>query len=719
MTAQDQATLTADIQAIQGLYDAYQNWVNDSPTVPCWEASSVAGNACFGQNGVETWLDEVTDPENGIQARLNGIADLMIQPANTGVISECVQTITNNYNDSKTDGPAQHVFDDYYYTQVQQLTNYYYGVQAQGATLLSEADHLQACLSLGASACVFANQPSTLTADPVAPGPGATPADPGAICDNAAQGSQAAADCKNAQSAVGNVYATLEAQLILAGAPYTNKLVAKLWAGDQVWPWSLEEFTNNATSDGQKIQSTPCPTPLTSAEPCGFTVGPYDLALPNDHVIAYGGYGGDTLWRYANAADLSALLTTYNNETSGNTRSKLSDWMDSVGFLTAQNKIVLTGTTGQNFVPLPPTTSTTTICFMDTSLDRSASKQPWCDNGAPASTSTLLQAARLSTGNVLLTAADFTGTSIDPAFYTIDVVQVTQDLSYYFEWHIYPGWTVEGEQPNEGQIEFQQFHWPTFSITSLPSDWCTVREKGTAPQDNKNPGGILTICGADLQAWLDQVLADPKVSFQVVETNSNSTLLGADRNRNDGAGTRLALRGKGGVGANVVVVAFDNDLVQRFLDRGPLGKATLILNVAKNRRHWGVAGQRVAAYPLPDAIVEGNGNVAARERGAGPGVTWNCAVDAEISDPKAACLDPWSGPRFKRFRGRHGIPALHHDGRSGQVAWDVTAQVEDGIRGWALRKTSRRHGGSVDYYSKEGARERLDDGLVPSLVLER
>jgi len=55
--------------------------------------------------------------------------------------------------------------------------------------------------------------------------------------------------------------------------------------------------------------------------------------------------------------------------------------MNSVGFITAQDKIVLTSQAGKNF-------DTTTVCFIDTSTAPSDAKQPW-RNGVAQSTSNL------------------------------------------------------------------------------------------------------------------------------------------------------------------------------------------------------------------------------------------------------------------------------------------------------------------------------------------
>lgn len=703
LTAQDQSTLTSSIKNIQGLYDTYAEWVQDSPTVPCWEQSDTSGDVCFGQTGIKTWLNEVIDPANGVDAALDAIADVMIQAGNTGVIYECVVTITNNYKSSKTDGPAQHVFDDVYYTQVQELTNYYYGVQAQGAALLSEANHLQACLSLGLSDCQFTGQTSTNARTPGSAS--ATPSDPGAICDDAAPGSQAAADCMNAQTAVAKVYDNVKAQLIQAGAPYTTDLVGKVWNDDAVFAKSLEDFTNNATANGKKIQATPCATPLTSAAPCGFTVGAYNLEMPNDQKIDYGGY---SFWSRTGGGDLKDLLDTYNNETSGSTSGTLGQWMNSVGFKTAQNKIVLTPSTGKNW-------GTTTVCFMDTSVARSAAKQPWCDGSAQSTSNLAKQGNHGGCGGACYFAdysqASFTGSSVDSGFYTMSVTY-WDDYGITYDWSTKPGWLTE----EQGNAKFHQFHWPAFAISALGSDWCTVREKGTTPQSNVNPGGILSTCGSDLQTWLDQVLPNPDVSFRVQTAREDGTLLGVERNRNDGANGRLTLMGPRGVGSHVIALKFDEALVQSFLDDGPLGQATLVLTIAENHGGWGAGGQLVTAYGLRDAFEEGNGNAAADDRGTGRGATWNCAVDAEISNDVKECAVDWSGSRFVR---RGAVSTPHDDGLVGQVAWDVTEHVADGITAWTIWKESRSRGGSVDYHSREGARAQFDTGLAPALVLER
>lgn len=497
LTAQDQTTLTNSIKNIQGLYDTYSDWVNGSPTVPCWEQSDDSGNVCFGQTGVKTWLNEVMDPENGVNADLDAINDVMIQAGNTGVIYTCVKTITTNYNNS--DGPKKYVFDwtgdsnnPGYYDQVQSLTDYYYGVQAQGAALLSEASHLQACLSLGVSECQFTGQTSDDAIEPA--NLDATPSNPGDICANAQTGSIALEDCTDAQNSVVKIYGYIKAQLIQAGAPYTNSLAGLNWGSEIVYPKSLEDFTNKATVNGKTISD--CSTPLSSASPCGFTVGSWNQAFPSH--INYAGYD---IWRRASGTDLNTLLSTYNNKTSGTTSGSLGTWMNSVGFTTTQNKIVLTPQDGNGW-------GTTTVCFMDTSIARSSSKQPWCDGHGETTGALSKQGNSGSCGGACYFAnysqANFTGSSIRSDFYPMSGTEYN-DYGISYEWKTKPGWLTE----EQGNSKFHHFRWGAFDLGSLPT--CTVRTVGDKPSSSLNPGGIHSMCGSDLQAWLDLELPEPQV----------------------------------------------------------------------------------------------------------------------------------------------------------------------------------------------------------------
>jgi hypothetical protein len=78
------------------------------------------------------------------------------------------------------------------------------------------------------------------------------------------------------------------------------------------------------------------------------------------------------------------------------------------------------------------------------------------------------------------------------------------------------------------------------------------------------------------------------------------------------------------------------------------------------------------------------------ERGTGRGVTWNCAVDDEISDDLKDCLVEWTTPVDQWFRGPGVLLPRPDDRLTGTVRFDVTAQLEKGIRAWAIRIGSLR-----------------------------
>ena len=492
ITSEDQATLTANIETIQGFYDTYSNWVNNSPTVPCWEESDDSSSECFGQTGVKTWLDEVTDPATGVKTALDGIADMMIASGNTGVLYVCIEYLTDTYNSG--DGPTTYPFDDRpYYEDVDDLVDYYYGVQAQGAAMLSEAYHLQACLTLGSDLCAFTGESSADASDDAVTDFSYDPNDPSQICAQAASGSQTYSDCQEATSMLGTTYGFLKEQLLQAGAPYSNHLLGIVWGDDLVFVKDMVDFTNNATYSGK--DSSSCDS-LDSSDPCGWTVGEYDFTFPED--VSYQGYPYDeetNLWQVADASDFVSLLTTYNAKTSGTTSGDLGTWMTSVGFATdIGDMIVYTGDKGGDNNNL----GKDTVCFLHTAVDRSDSKQPWCDSNSDAESTDKLQDSSSSScgegcNKYKISTADYLSTSSYNNFYRVKVtITVADDTEY--DWSHKPGY-MESKQASK----FDQFHWGRFNVEDLK---CGVRTAGYT-----NPGNVYTLCGTDMQNWLDDQLA--------------------------------------------------------------------------------------------------------------------------------------------------------------------------------------------------------------------
>jgi hypothetical protein len=155
------------------------------------------------------------------------------------------------------------------------------------------------------------------------------------------------------------------------------------------------------------------------------------------------------------------------------------------------------------------------------------------------------------------------------------------------------------------------------------------------------------------------------------------------------------------------------------LDR--VTRATLVLTIAENADNWGRNnGRTVDVHQLLTGFMEGNGKSAGlpdseMTRGSGSGVTWDCAADANIANQKPDCSTRWRGGDFSPAT---AAPVVHFNGLTGDVAWDVTADVQAGATGWLIKKTNEALSGQVTYYSKEGAEVAGESGSTPRLIVE-
>ncbi len=75
----------------------------------------------------------------------------------------------------------------------------------------------------------------------------------------------------------------------------------------------------------------------------------------------------------------------------------------------------------------------------------------------------------------------------------------------------------------------------------------------------------------------------------------------------------------------------------------------------------------------------------------------------------------WNGGTFGDAT---GAPVAHFNGLTGDVEWDVTADVLDGKTAWLIKKVKEGSNGDVRYYSKEGAEAAGNEDLAPRLILE-
>lgn len=227
-------------------------------------------------------------------------------------------------------------------------------------------------------------------------------------------------------------------------------------------------------------------------------------------------------------------------------------------------------------------------------------------------------------------------------------------------------------------------------------------------------GGDLGNCGVPTQSMT--VVVEIAAAQITLIAAKDSFLRRGNPDRNEGANPGLRLQA---AGDNRAMIGFNPGAIDGF---GSLTTATLVLTIAENAGNWGRSNDRtVDAHPLLVDFAEGNGQNAGvpgaeSTRGSGPGVTWNCAEDAETANQQTDCDAEWAGGDFGLAT---AASVLHFNGLSGEVSWDVTDDVLAGASAWLVKKTSERQPGRVSYFSREGAAAAGDPDLAPRLILEK
>lgn len=178
------------------------------------------------------------------------------------------------------------------------------------------------------------------------------------------------------------------------------------------------------------------------------------------------------------------------------------------------------------------------------------------------------------------------------------------------------------------------------------------------------------------------------------------------------------------------LVLFNRDQVYRSYFPG--ASAQLVLHIANNHNNWGQFDNRtVSVFPLLESFAEGNGKQSGLPgsqavRGTGAGATWNSPEDPNVFDNSVrGAARQWRGG--ERVGDRTAPPVVHINQVEGvDVVWDVTADLASGlpIVGWLIAVDAemdghdnddeqegkrvpngfdRNEGGTVEYYSNEGA----------------
>ena len=246
----------------------------------------------------------------------------------------------------------------------------------------------------------------------------------------------------------------------------------------------------------------------------------------------------------------------------------------------------------------------------------------------------------------------------------------------------------------------------TFAVTlDVPAD----AEDGT--YTNTTSSITAQVVGADI---IGDPATDDLVVFEPGETlfsNKDSFLRSGSKHRNEGANPLLHL------GENRrLVVGFD----LTGIDIAAVASALIILTIEDDDPpgQWGSSGRTVDAHRLLEAFAEGDGKGMGlpgfeQTRGSGDGVTWKCGIDTAIENQKADCVAaPWNGGNFAATATDQ---VTITNGLSGEVSWDVTADVQAGINGWLIKKTSGN--GNARFYTKENDEVQTNPNLAPRLVL--
>ena len=215
-----------------------------------------------------------------------------------------------------------------------------------------------------------------------------------------------------------------------------------------------------------------------------------------------------------------------------------------------------------------------------------------------------------------------------------------------------------------------------------------------------------------------------------IAVDQDSFLRSGSDNTNEGANLNMVVRDSGN---NRALVSFD--LSEISSGSGPIETTVLHLFIVQNGNNWGNEGRTIDAHQVTENWAEGDGanmkpgNLTNAEftpyshRGDGPGVTWKCAVDAEINNHSADCDPQWNGGTFdptpsdmltifKDFDGNNDLPPTTQT--LGWVEFEVTGDVNECLANhsiqcsWLIKKTQEGQNGRVEFATKEGAMALYD-----------
>jgi len=632
-----------------------------------------------------------------------------------GAIADCVQASATPVQPGSLDDRP------WYADNVEPITAWYMMVNAQALYVLTEAWHYRAWKAAGSPAL----QDPTSVFKTVCPSNAANP--PAACVDPLTYYEL-------------TFYPNLKDQVRAGGAPYSTDQFVMVNGQNYLAARSIEAYNQAADPGNTHGCASTTPGALTSASPCGPTVGYYNDAFPS---AAYGPYGygapdangkANGTWVASPAATFQDVFTLGFNDTgtpagSGVTASRFLCTQSVSGGDTTKCQQSNSGPAGlflgNKIVQFSDLETTATwvlfniyhplIKFVDGNFLNGDYDQPFLGNYYSQLLETYGERCSPPTNGRIYYHNQPVGRSSDQDWYAFSLcydpnVPANQD------WMVKPNF-----DPRNGA---RQYRWPALDWTQLT---CS---DGSSAGKAIIEAGMPTLCGADFDTWF-AASYPPSPPTATLSASADTTLHSAAPNSNDGAGFFLSLNANPPRGQHRrVALGFDPDALRALLaDRDVLGvylKVTPLPLVERYEDLWqawnatGTNALRISAHPLHLDLVEGDGDLANSDVGIGSGATWNCAEEADPSNALRECAQKWPNPPIERGA---EVIAEQEWNRETALMWEVTRAVQEGVSTWMLRLHNGIPFADVDgqpealYYSREAAEELGEPDLAPQLLI--
>lgn len=496
-------TISGFVSTLENWWNEYSGFVNNYSQGTASLGPKPSASSTWPPSDFATFADKLYG-ENGLDSGsaapvMTRIQNLLLGAGGAqGVIGSCIVA-----NTSSSNIPQSGTWDDRKYwcegpvkngmcqKGIQNIMNYWYGLQLQMLTMMADAYHYQAWLSCG-STCASSsydldNLCNETTAETSLPAPNV-------ICEQLQDWMD-----------TGDIpyYAGIYNQWVSVGAPYTNDTTRMLQVGQTclpgdagctstvsyLWPRSLENVTWPSNSG-----KAACGTLDSNTNVCGPAALPFSDSAPTFEADYAPDYTNVT-WDVATPADMHDLIKGWNS-------GKLGDYMNANGFADVGDYIVIFAGASYINVVVPSDTwsdlgpySGDIACFIHTALDYSdTGEQPFCADMGDVQK---LSQPGVESGCDLWPKA---GTVVTADFLS------TTDYNYFYNAYLRycdnetPWTTVDWQTaPRWSSGDVKQFYWPKANVTDTETSNIDCSVGGAT-----NVGGVLSMCGADLKSHIGQ-----------------------------------------------------------------------------------------------------------------------------------------------------------------------------------------------------------------------